>query len=188
MKILLLNGPPNSGKDEVLKILVKLGYWVYPEKFAKPLRAAVCGLLGIEDAELEDLKRKDHRVRQLMIGISQLVAKPTMGQDFFAKSCAERIAVNGIHRFGGRNGTVITDCGFQHELDSFIEHLQAAEAPLELELWSLYREGCSFSGDSRERVILSEGAGKMVNINNYGTLDDLQYLVGHLARQFFGHI
>jgi hypothetical protein len=186
MKILLLNGPPRSGKDEVLKIIARLGYQVHHEKFAKPLRDSVCGLLGISDEDLEERKARDPRVRQLMIGLSERVAKPILGDVFFAEACADRVYRD--CRLGIVEQVVITDCGFQHEVDHFIAYLEWLGILPEFQLWTLGRAGCSFEGDSREYVNLDSKLGMTLCIYNGGTLEDLQYLVGHWAKEFFGSI
>lgn len=148
MKILILNGPPGCGKDTAMKALEEAGYRFAHLKFASRLRAAVCGLLSIRDEELDDLKRRDPRVRKAMIALSENVVKELWGNTFFAEAAATDLMNNPASL------AVISDGGFAYEVGAFLASVFAwrQNEPVEAELWQIHRPGCDFKNDSREWV------------------------------------
>lgn len=144
---LILNGPPNSGKDTLALLLVKHGY----------TKMAMKDQLYIDTAKLFDVDydafvaRASDRIlkeepwpaigdctpREALIYTSEFVIKPNHGDDYFGLAAAEACKK--------QNATfaVFSDGGFESE----IPPLQAAYK--NLFICRLHRNGCTFEGDSR---------------------------------------
>ena len=91
MKILLLNAPPNSGKDTLADYLVEEYYW-YKEQMKTPLFTIAAAMLGLTLDQFMVLY--DNRewkesyspvvkmtIRELMIKISEDFVKPVVGKE-----------------------------------------------------------------------------------------------------------
>lgn len=182
LKILLLNGPPGSGKDEVAKTAYEIGYQARHEKFANPLRYAASALLGIDEDDLEATKRRDPRVRQLMIQLSEGIIKPVYGFRHFGMLCANRVI---DHHMMGHRKVIISDCGFASEVEAFEEILtERLLGDVELQLWQIHRPGCSYAGDSRCWIELPGRTRKVFNSQN--DLDHFKEDVRTGLEGFFG--
>jgi hypothetical protein len=175
MNIILLNGPPRSGKDTVADILSRT--FSYEKKsFALPLKRAIASFFNKDLAWLED--NKDNPIsnpttyRDLLIGLSEDVIKPKLGLTFFGKLLADEVSNSAAHDF------VITDCGFTEEVHEFISRLYNQ---YQIHLWRITRPGCSFTNDSRE-FIQPLPAHPFQIIHNDGSLTDLQLQVISLMR------
>lgn len=190
--ILLVNGPPSSGKDATGKIIKDmLGDQVYVTKFAHALKIATAALyhalngdpsFGMmddhgylvhegpmyDDAHYEDVKEEPNDLffgrswREALIAVSETLCKPPHGDDFFGKLLLKRIQARPEQLI------VITDSGFLGEAQPLID----AMPPDSVNVLRLIRPGCSFVGDSRG-YIHPLGAGNHPLENN-GDLKDLE--------------
>ena len=190
MKVLFIAGAPASGKDTAVGFIneacddaINCGEHIH-EKFAAPLRDAICGLLDLRDDELEYVKRNDRRIRQLMIGLSELVVKPTLGEGYFGTSCAERV-VQADYGGSFSGNVVISDSGFDYEVAAFIDRLNELDSDTEHEfqMWHLKRPGCDFSKDSRSLPEVEEVP--VFVIENTGSMKEFGEKVSEMARKFF---
>lgn len=166
LRVLLLNGPPGSGKDEVTR-LPDCPVPLHFEKFAKPLYESASALLGLSVPQLEQIKRYDPFVRKLLIALSEDLVKPIYGRDHFGLACAKRVFSFYTNTIGDCQ-VVITDCGFQEEADAFIQYLKDSFDYFECELWQIHRPGCDFKSDSRGWVTVANTR----KIFNSGSLEN----------------
>lgn len=155
-KVVLFNGPPNSGKDYLADLMVsQLG--ASKKMFKQRLYEITAAIYGIDlvrfvemassrtSKELPNKELGGLSPRQAMIKVSEEVIKPKFGKDYFGKALAKNI---------GLGLTVISDGGFDEELD-----IVTYEVGVEnLVVVKLEAEGCSFVNDSRKYVD-SEGKG-----------------------------
>lgn len=160
MKLILLNGPPRSGKDTAAGfILAEYGPSVAILRMSEPIKSAFAGMMleytqyeanSRVHASFEENKDQQHpflRVsyRQWQIDFSERFMKPRYGNNIFARLFLRNIQ-------GGwckdADVVVVPDCGFQIEFETLL----AAFGPSDISLIRLYRQGYSFAGDSREYI------------------------------------
>lgn len=147
-KVIILNGPPQSGKDFLGTIL----YQHYPAsvivKFAEYLKNATHRLYGLPKVkhdyfeDVKDLPNKEFyglTPREAYIAVSEQYFKPIHGKDFFGKALVKDILESpySLH--------IITDGGFEEEIVPLINELGADN----ILIIHLSRVGCSFKNDSR---------------------------------------
>lgn len=181
MKIILLNGPPRSGKDYAAATLFQHFAGRYSrkwERFSLPHKVAFAAMVnapvtnqptlnevkelvgpgivtGYEDRKSEIIPRLGCSYRQWQIDFSEKFMKPLYGQDIFARLFIERIKVR-LHEEGWL--CIVSDCGFQIEYDALIREVD----PRNVLLLRLEREDCDFSGDSREYITTHGNANSVV--------------------------
>ena len=125
IEIIILSGAPRSGKDTSSSYLVE-EYGYTNLKFAKPIREAIKAFFGIDENVIDEFK--SHKClsgktgRDWMIGLSEKVTKPIFGKGYFGILAAQELYK--INKETGKNKFVISDAGFDYEVESFIESLE----------------------------------------------------------------
>ena len=172
MKLIVLNGPPRSGKDTIGNMLGSLGDDIYVTKFAIPLKQMAHRLLGINDVDydsFDDVKDKPHddfhglTPREFYIGLSEQFIKPMLGQGFLGSMLVRDIIREAEERSGtGRklNYVVVTDSGFKPELLRLVDEFGAQN----MLLCHIFRPNTNFIGDSRRYI--RRGGIRKVEIGN----------------------
>lgn len=152
LKVLLLNGPPRSGKDTLAMSLLEQSVVfggvkpVFVEKFAAPIKQHFADSWGVSLEWIE--WNKDNvfmygvTVRQMLIAYSEKYMKPLFGGGIFGKMMVSRLAEIEEH-YSEPPTVVISDSGFAAEAREVIE------AGHEVHLIRLHRSGFDFKGDSR---------------------------------------
>lgn len=169
ISIILLNGPPGSGKDTVSNLLKDWYPNMRQEKFANPIRAAIRAFHGWTDDQLEHYKRMDGTTREEMMWFSEKVVKPIHGPGYFATACVERIE----RELDTAEFWCISDCGFQYELDEFCTQIRQVDPEAGLTLIRLSRPFCIYLGDTREPVYLDPELGRSFELRNEGSIAGL---------------
>lgn len=183
--IILFNGPPRSGKDTATRIAKDvLGLKGATYRFAQPLKEAVHSLFGLGGVPVEFFNDSKDEPNEKMMGmtpreayiwLSEEIAKPKFGKDFFAK-----VGITNIKRlfwhYGGLMSVIISDCGFQEEFDLLAEHFGAEN----VWLCKLERPGFDFSNDSRGYINSSV---RSVTIKNDGNLNDFHQKIQSLLKE-----
>lgn len=193
MKILLINGPPRSGKDLLARMLeaTLMEDTTMPichfERFSMPLKRAFAGMMGIGvdsfgvvKGDWEDIKDEPHELlnnrsyRQWQIDFSEVLMKPLYGEDVFGRLFCARIAQyesDWDQKYFMEPIIVVPDSGFQIELKSLNKYLPEAD----WKLIRLHRNGTDFSGDSRS-YLQDLGDSKLdhaIDVDNNGTRQQL---------------
>jgi len=175
-KLILISGPPRSGKDELAKHIEP----TYPYegfKFAAPIEKALKGFFCMDDEEFFTLRNRDKdkpwsfvggkTFRSVMQSFSEEWAKQ-YGKDILGRIAARRVneAMDaGITHF------VFSDCGFSEELPP----VKRLFNPADTVLVKLRREGCTYVNDTRNYPII-EGRFSDCDILNYHNNDSIEHL------------
>jgi hypothetical protein len=144
-RVLLLNGPPRSGKDALGQLLADLSPDVRVMKFAQPLIDTMSASFGVSCADGADKEAPcavlgGRSRRETAISLSENWFKPTFGDDVFGKILLAKINALPVGAVA-----VVTDSGFKSEAQPII----AAMPPGAVEMLHIDRFGCSFENDSR---------------------------------------
>jgi len=170
VRIIILNGPRDTGKDTAADYLVeRYGYTKLEMKGAlRSLAHKIASLTTLDpvafcnalefDRDLKDTKRVpefgNRTWPEFIIWLSESVCKPIFGKSVFALAAVKAV------RDCGADRVVFSDGGFQEEVDTLY-----MESPVrgkeDLLVIHMYREGRSFSSvrkDSRGYIDHPEGA------------------------------
>ena len=149
--VVLLNGPPLSGKDsgadhlvdffrpcgavkrefkQKLFDLVMLIYSIKPERFWQ-----IYNDRALKEKPLPEFEGLS--IRQAMIKVSEEVIKPNYGKQYFGVAAARELQEGVLNIF--------SDSGFVEEIEPIVEKVGAEN----IFLIRVYKEGCKFLGDSR---------------------------------------
>lgn len=159
--IILLNGPAGSGKDTLAALLLEQGHVQAKAQFKEPMFDIALAASGIgPDAWWGRYNNRESKerpwgllggmsCREFMIHISEKFIKPVFGDDYFGN----QLAIKYINRDPHVTDMVVSDSGFQSELDALGRTLGESEV-LIVRLW---REGYTFEGDSRSYINANSG-------------------------------
>lgn len=142
-KIVFLNGPPSSGKDEIAKLMA-IRYDFKHMKFADIIKDITCAALSINRLELEERKEQKLEVlgatiRAFLIWLSEECFKPKYGDDIFGRFMAMK-TLNTIY-----DRIIFSDSGFFSEFYP-VAYANIGGQNLVLEV---HRPGYDYSQDSR---------------------------------------
>ena len=145
--LIILNGPPGSGKDVCCLYLEKKG--LVHKSFKKVLIEETCKYFNVSYEWF--IKSYDDRIvketpsthlggmsrREALIHVSENIIKPKYGKDFFGKEVSKTLSPDKNYCF--------SDGGFKEEITPIINKVGADN----ICLVQLTRMGCDFSSDSR---------------------------------------
>ena len=177
MIVVILNGPPRSGKDVIAK-----EHMFEKRSVKRQLINLVFSMFNINrkawDARYTTqkdgvwLKEVPWEVlpknpvtnyhfsqRELLIYVSEEVMKPHFGKNYFGKFAAEQVVMSGMH-------SIFADGGFYEEVD---EISKVADQVL---LVHLSREGCDWGKDSRNYVHIERDNIRTIELENNGTVPE----------------
>jgi len=169
-KIILLNGPPSSGKDTAAKHIRQWCETVhtdYPrwhchlDRMSMPIKRAFAGTMALPitpDGEVLYWEAQKEAIipefgisyRQWQIEFSENFLK------YYDNAIFGRLAAQRIKRLfgnGDANLVVIPDCGFAIEIEVLYEEFD----PKDILLIRCHRNGFTFAGDSRSFVPAPKG-------------------------------
>ncbi len=172
-KVILLNAPPNTGKDYAASVISQYTGAKHME-FKKTLHNIAMAITGLEEEQYfkiyndRDLKEMPHKLflgkspREMLIWISETVCKPEFGQDYFGKPAAA-----GCDPF---LGTVFSDSGFPEEVFPIAEKVGAKN----ILVVRFTRNGATFGNDSRDYLQPEDcpKGVKFVDLTNDGDIDE----------------
>lgn len=171
-RVIILNGPPSSGKDDGAKHLSETYMNTHHREFKAQLIKLTKTVWGVDDATWEYLytrERKEIKTpilggmspREALIHTSEVVIKPNYGKQYFGKFAAKTL---------GDGVNVFSDGGFVDELKPIVDEIGDANVMVV----RLHRPGYTFSGDSRN--YLPDGTVKtMIDLQNDGTFDEFLF-------------
>ena len=173
-KVLLLNGPPRSGKDfgggALVREALENGNQACVAKFAHVLKErthAAYGVLHHGQPAPHDWfeTQKDSPVgeflgrtpREAYIAFSEQFMKPLHGSNIFG-----RLLLADLRQQGHPDLVVVTDSGFREEAEVLVRFYGAHNVTHV----RLHRPGRTFTGDSRTYIDLSDLGVEPVDIHN----------------------
>jgi hypothetical protein len=174
-QIVFLNGPRKSGKDTAAKfIMQEFALDARQAKMAQPLKLAAAAMFNVNQGEFRKFEAigSDYKTEplaklfnmawvDLLIWLSEDCMKTRFGGDVFGQLMLSHLTVPSMTKM-----TVISDSGFADELAPIVQFY----GPKNCHLFRIYRQGCTFDGDSR-KYILENDIHPDVNIidiyNNY---------------------
>lgn len=161
-KYTFISGPPESGKSTLAKLIVENTDSTWKDSFAQPIRDMIYSVFYPEEGPISfsfDLRDADAKARSftfakppistlspltnrdVMISFAQKWMKPMFGEDIFGRLLHARcLAQEDFY-----SKFVIDDAGFLDELKYIVDQ-EGFEHCL---LIQLYRDGCTFTKDSR---------------------------------------
>lgn len=186
-KIIILNAPPNAGKDTIAEYILDTFYTQHITFKQKLIRiaATIAGVSFLELKTLNDNRETKETKnpllfnmspRELLIHVSEKMIKPSFGKNYFGDAAAKSINPRALKEVG----YVFSDGGFDTEIE-----VLAKQFPNQVYVIRFSREGCDFSNDSRN-YISSEMPWAHVSpiLENNGTLEDFVEKV----LEYFGQI
>lgn len=168
MRILLINGPPRSGKDSIAQALAGLIPNSGRQSSAYILKQRTHKLYGLTQGPLFFENHKDEprseflglTPRQAYIGVSETYFKPMHGDDIFGQFMQQELDQSR----GEADLWFISDSGFEAETRVLVDWLPEGDVALV----RMHRDGCDFGEDSRG-YITGNGL-KSIDIENNGTI------------------
>lgn len=165
---IILNGPPNSGKDTLADLMGNYGYRKHMMKdVLYSLTAAFFNIYRAElflqatDRSLKDIPWEkltlDGKVltpREALIHVSETEVKPKHGPEYFGKVAAEDCVTQNHHK------VVFSDGGFAAEVSEMDNVFNRVF------IFQLYRYGCTFDGDSRSYLTGFKNTHKINLVND----------------------
>lgn len=146
--VIILNGPPLSGKDTIGNNIINRLNWGHLE-FKRELYKVAGAIAGMTAERFEALHNADKCVthkhlgdvstREYLIWASECVTKPRHGSEVFGLRAAQAVA-NSDHSI-----LVATDGGFVPEVDAVAKVADVIVVQIE-------RDGRTFAGDSRTYI------------------------------------
>lgn len=199
MTVLLLNGPPKVGKDEVAKYLAGKYQTFHHEAYARNLKTLTHNFIGRPDLnklsweQLDQLKDRPVQVkwqplfaeqktlRQWYIHVSENIMKPQFGNQVFGVWLANDILEKHANNHW-RHTFAISDSGFREEYEALRNVLGREHKYV---LIRLYRDGKTFEGDSRSywEPDKLDGSLAVWDLYNNGTLGDLHRKLDDIFRR-----
>lgn len=185
MKIVLLNGPPRSGKDALGRRISDVSVRemgtsrVILAKFANVLKLAVhraFDLQGVGPEEFDSCKDQPSAAfhgatpRAAYIQFSEQFAKPLFGKRYFGERLGAMLAPHDSSDIVA----VVTDSGFVEEAQALVDRFGAENVTLV----RLSRPGATFEGDSRSywEPTASMGGLLILPLRNDGPIESLDVL------------
>ena len=180
MIIILLNGPPQSGKDTITKIIKKKVYGCKEYKMSRPIKAGINAMFAISYDDMKMLEGdkdspwdifNDRSYREAQISLSEDWLKPNFRDDILG-----HIACKSIRQIAAR--VVVCDVGFDIE----VQPLRVA-FPKQLKGISVFRPGHTFLQDSRELISFGKLGIPHATVDNKYDLDLLEIQVDRALKK-----
>ena len=189
MHIILVNGPPQSGKDTLGRLVVaeleRRGRPARVEKFAEPIKRGAHSAYGLPPTldtehfndckDVPEPRFHGRTPREVYIAFSEAFMKPLHGDGIFGELLAQRLLRGGARAPVGPGAcVVVTDSGFDAEAERLAEELGLSAESVTVARVS--RPATSFEGDSRDYVAphLADCDYQEFEVDNSGSIEDLE--------------
>lgn len=198
-KLILLNGPPSSGKDTAAKEILRRNYWNRPrmhrfrlDRMSMPIKRAFAGFMQAPIDEYGNVDPYEYSKEQIIpeLGVSYRQWQIDFSEHFIKAHYPIRTFGNLLvqrckRRFekGICDVIVVPDCGFDIE----VKVLYEAFSPEDILMIQVIRIGFDFRHDSRSYVYKPENVaiGKWLAIQNE-SLDAFRMQIDLAVEKFLG--
>lgn len=208
-KVLLMNGPPRSGKDTICNYVMAKRPNATHLKFAKHLKGETHKYFGVDrpwdfyEGDIKDQPLSEFNgmtPRQAYIHYSEDIIKPKYGKDYWAKLLVDEIEESQSEFF------VVSDLGFPEEWEILVSRFEE----MKIGIVRVFRGTCDYSADSRgyvnvrgpwtkdtKEIFPKEGGERLFSnyilkncwdIQNNFDLDSLYPSVDIVCNKFFGKL
>jgi len=181
--IILLNGPPRSGKDTVAKMMINATASMREYKMSMPLKKTIAVLYGLSSEHhklIEEHKDESTTLlfgetyRNIQIAISESLMKPIHGPDVLG-----HLAVKHMRQVMSKH-IVISDTGFLEEVKPLIKEYGLDN----ICAVQLKRPDHSYDGDSRGDLAFDSLGITWTVLDNRHDLDMLEVQVQRLLSKW----
>ena len=175
--IILLNGPPKSGKDTAAEFVVKHVNRTTHYKLSRPLKQAVHRIFDISGEMVKHFEANKEAISPHLLGTSYRKAQIDvfhMLESEFGGDVLARLFIRYLKKNDASKHIVVSDCGRTPEAQALVSHFGRDKVAI----IGLYRPDCSFEGDIREYV--------KTNCERHATIDnefDLDIFEEQVKRQ-----
>lgn len=166
--IIILNGPPGSGKDTIANYFVDHHEDYITDSFKSALYFETVAYFGLNleqfterhsNRKLKEIPYHFYKgvllsTREMLIHVSEKIIKPFFGQDHFGR-------MKGSEWLSSSKDIIISDGGFVDETNAVCDKVGFENVLIV----RLVREGYDFSGDSRDYIKSNESKCKVVDIH-----------------------
>lgn len=156
-QIVFLNGPRRAGKDTAAKfIMQEFALDAREAKFSQPLKLAAASMFNVNQGMYRRLEEVGSHYKteplpqlfgsswtDLLIWLSEDCMKQKFGNDVFGMLMLSYLTQPSMTKL-----TVISDSGFANEIVPVVQFYGAANC----HLFRIYRDGHTFTGDSRKYI------------------------------------
>ncbi len=149
--IVLLNGPPGSGKDTAAKFIVKHLARTVHYKLSRPLKSAVNSIFDISPEVVKHFDAEKEVSSPHLLGSTYREAQISVYHMLSAKygeNVLARLFIRYLKKYDASKHIVVSDCGRTGEAQTLIAHFGNDN----VSRIKLYRSGCNFDDDIREYV------------------------------------
>lgn len=187
MKIVFINGPPGSGKDTAANAIYGRMKNARTYKMAQPIIEAVRGAFRISNVDWKGLMSPEFKQspsdkffgrtpRETMISFSEDWIKPFFGKDTFGHLAVRELMTSKMDL------CAISDSGFREECLPVVQQFGRQNCLV----IQLKRDGCTFKGDSRSYLDLSDAGVPLVQVDNYMELEWFELFIVTKVQKHFG--
>jgi len=178
--IILLNGPPASGKDSLADALISVDSDFIKGSLAYPIKQANKAFFNLTDEQVKvletdrDAKETKQSIllgktwREVNILMAEELIKKNYSKDAFGMLLIGRL--KSAFKTKPKNGIrlVVSDCGFKEEIEPLIKEFGKES----VHLIQLSRVGTDFKKDSRDYVDCKDLGIKTHKLANKGSMQD----------------
>ncbi len=189
--IVILNGPPNVGKDTLADNLVKTTKDIWQKcSFKEKLYYDVANYYSVDVSWFKTIatNRVTKEIkftelgyispREAMIYVSEEIIKPTYGKDHYGQYLAEI-----INNIAIEVNIVIADGGFEEELIPMFDEFDS-----EVIIVQMFEDNCNFDNDSRDYIEGWPDKTYRIDVTKGNPIEDLHCLENIIEEHFYGYI
>ncbi len=179
--IILLNGPPRSGKDTAAAFIVKYLSHTTHYKLSRPLKGAVHKIFDISGEMVVHFEKNKETSSPHLLGSSYRAAQIDifwMLENIYGPDVLARLFIRYIKKNDASKHIVLSDCGRTAEGQALVKHFGGDKVAR----IKLFRPGCNYDNDIREYVKIN--CERDASIDNEYDLDVFEAQVKRVLKRW----